>query len=293
MTPTVRRLAVARGELDVWLLPPPDSPRDVPYDELDAYERGRADSYRRPDDRQMYAAAHVGLRRVLAGYTGIEPSRLNLAGERYNGNGERHGRPVVLGVPGGAPQFSLSHSHGLAIVVVAESRVGADVQRLPSPQTAEACLPALHPAEREELEKIPEHERTMAFGRLWTRKEAYLKGLGTGLTRGPTSTTSVRRDWPSGRRAGWWATCPCVPPTSRRWRWPGRGIGPSPFAPCPPPICTPRMRWSVLWRWNRGCGRCSGIPLSTGIWSAEEMGGLRVGLRVRVVLGWSRGSPRP
>ncbi|MCX4610353.1 MULTISPECIES: 4'-phosphopantetheinyl transferase family protein [Streptomyces] len=184
MTPTVRRLAVARGELDVWLLPPPDSPRDVPYDELDAYERGRADSYRRPDDRQMYAAAHVGLRRVLAGYTGIEPSRLNLAGERYNGNGERHGRPVVLGVPGGAPQFSLSHSHGLAIVVVAESRVGADVQRLPSPQTAEACLPALHPAEREELGKIPEHERTMAFGRLWTRKEAYLKGLGTGLTRG-------------------------------------------------------------------------------------------------------------
>jgi 4'-phosphopantetheinyl transferase len=62
--------------------------------------------------------------------------------------------------------------------------VGADVQRLPSPQTAEACLPALHPAEREELGKIPEHERTMAFGRLWTRKEAYLKGLGTGLTRG-------------------------------------------------------------------------------------------------------------
>ncbi|MEU6222008.1 4'-phosphopantetheinyl transferase superfamily protein [Streptomyces sp. NPDC047022] len=179
----MRPLAVGRGELDVWLLPPPDSPRDVPGHELDDRERRRAEAYRRPEDRQMYIAAHVGLRRVLAVYTGLAPHRISLGGERHGGGGERHGRPVVLGVPG-APQFSLSHSHGLALVVVAQSRVGADVQRVPSPGTAEVCLPTLHPAERRELSGLREADRTAAFGRLWARKEAYLKGLGTGLARG-------------------------------------------------------------------------------------------------------------
>ncbi|MFE2286511.1 4'-phosphopantetheinyl transferase family protein [Streptomyces sp. NPDC059443] len=176
-------LSVGEGDLDVWLLPPPDSPRDVPIGELDERELRRAEAYRRPEDQRMYAAAHVGLRRVLAVYTGIPPRLLSIAGERYDGAGGRNGRPRVLGVPG-APQFSLSHSHGLALVAIAETRVGADVQRIPSAGTAAACLPALHPAEQEELKELREEDRTVAFGRLWTRKEAYLKGLGTGLARG-------------------------------------------------------------------------------------------------------------
>ncbi|MER5779893.1 4'-phosphopantetheinyl transferase superfamily protein [Streptomyces sp. NPDC002039] len=176
-------LPLGDGQLDVWLLPPPESPRDVPMGDLDDRELRRAEAYRRSDDQRMYAAAHVGLRRVLAVYTGIAPRNLAIAGERYDGSGGRNGRPRVLGVPG-APQFSLSHSHGLALVAVAETRVGADVQRIPSAGTAEACLPALHPVEREELERLPEDRRTAAFGRLWTRKEAYLKGIGTGLARG-------------------------------------------------------------------------------------------------------------
>ncbi|WP_328973664.1 4'-phosphopantetheinyl transferase family protein [Streptomyces sp. NBC_00239] len=176
-------LSVGHGELDVWLLPPPDSPRDVPVGELDAKEMQRAEAYRRPDDRRMYTAAHVGLRRVLAVYTGIAPHLLCITGEKHDGLGGRNGRPRVLGVPG-APQFSLSHSHGLALVAVAGSRIGADVQRIPDPATAAACLPALHPAERAELEELHGSEQTVAFGRLWTRKEAYLKGLGTGLARG-------------------------------------------------------------------------------------------------------------
>jgi 4'-phosphopantetheinyl transferase len=176
-------LSVGAGELDLWLMPPPVSPRDVPIGELDERETRRAEAYLTSENQRMYVAAHVGLRRVLAVYTGIEPQLLSIEGERYDGAGGRHGRPRVLGVPG-APQFSLSHSHGLALVVVAESRVGADVQRIPSAATAEACLSALHPAEQTELGRLPRDGRTTAFGRLWTRKEAYLKGLGTGLARG-------------------------------------------------------------------------------------------------------------
>ncbi|MFF3325824.1 4'-phosphopantetheinyl transferase family protein [Streptomyces sp. NPDC002889] len=182
MTRTTTGLTFEGTELHVWLLPPPRSARELPAGELDARERKRAAAFRRTDDRMMYAAAHVGLRRVLAAYTGIAPGRLPIGPEVCHECAISHGRPVLLGVPG-APYFSLSHSHGLVLVAVSTTRVGADVQRVPSPETVELCLPALHPAERREIDRLPPDQSTVAFGRLWSRKEAYLKGLGTGLTR--------------------------------------------------------------------------------------------------------------
>ncbi len=92
-------------------------------------------------------------------------------------------RPAGTGRPAGRPQFSLSHSHGLALVAVARTRVGVDVQALPSQETVDICLPRLHPAERQEIARLPAARRREAFARLWSRKEAYLKGLGTGLAR--------------------------------------------------------------------------------------------------------------
>ncbi|MBD0707902.1 MULTISPECIES: 4'-phosphopantetheinyl transferase family protein [unclassified Streptomyces] len=194
-------LAVRTGEVDVWLLPPSASPLDVPGHELDPRERERAASYLRARDRRTYLAAHVGLRRVLAAYTGVAPGRIVLAGERSGPDGRRRGRPEVVGASG-APQFSLSHSHGLALVAVAAVRIGTDVQRVPAAGTVRACLPALHPAERRELLALPEARRAAAFGRLWTRKEAYLKGLGTGLARAPDLDCLSEAD-PSARPPGW------------------------------------------------------------------------------------------
>ncbi|MFD8720579.1 MULTISPECIES: 4'-phosphopantetheinyl transferase family protein [Streptomyces] len=175
-------LEVGASDLHIWLLPPPASERDVPVGELDIEERRRAAAYRRQEDRQMYAAAHVGLRRVLSVYTGVAPQRLPLGREWCEECEERHGRPVLVDLPG-APEFSLSHSHGLAMVAIARTRVGVDVQVLPSPSTVEACLSSLHPAEQQEITRLSEDRRQMAFARLWSRKEAYLKGLGTGLAR--------------------------------------------------------------------------------------------------------------
>lgn len=170
------------SDLHIWLLPPPASPREAPADELDRYERQRAAAYRRQSDRQLYVAAHVGLRRVLSVYTGVAPQRLPIGREWCEECGDRHGRPVLVDLPG-APEFSLSHSRGLALVAVARTRLGVDVQALPSQETVDACLPLLHPAERQEIARIPADERRTAFARLWSRKESYLKGLGTGLAR--------------------------------------------------------------------------------------------------------------
>ncbi|MEU6731728.1 4'-phosphopantetheinyl transferase superfamily protein [Streptomyces physcomitrii] len=140
-------------------------------------ERRRARLFRRPADRRQYESAHLVLRRLLADHTGLAPERLEFGRE-----GGRRGKPRLLGSP--VPvHFSLSHSHGLVAIALAADPVGVDVQRVPGARTVERCLPSLHPAERAELTALPESERPDAFALLWTRKEAYLKGLGTGLAR--------------------------------------------------------------------------------------------------------------
>ncbi|EST21818.1 hypothetical protein N566_27090 [Streptomycetaceae bacterium MP113-05] len=84
--------------------------------------------------------------------------------------------------------FSLSHTHGLVAVALADSAVGIDVEGVPDARTAADIAPMLHPVERAELAALPASERPTAFARCWTRKEAYLKATGAGLTETPAAT---------------------------------------------------------------------------------------------------------
>ncbi|GGQ57769.1 4'-phosphopantetheinyl transferase family protein [Streptomyces flaveolus] len=170
-----------KGVVELWLLSEASSSpvREpvVGYGILDDAERSRARSFPTPGGRRRYVQAHVALRTVLARYTGQEPADV-----RFTREGT-HGRPVLRDAS--LPRFSLSHSHGLVAVAVAVRAVGVDVQRWCPPGTVEACLPRLHPAEREEVGRLSGDSRVAAFCRLWARKEAYLKALGTGLSRPP------------------------------------------------------------------------------------------------------------
>lgn len=153
---------------------------------LSAAELRRAASFARPADRAAYATAHTALRQLLGGYLDRPPGALTFVREPCPGCAGPHGRPAVIQAGGGPPlHFSLAHSRGLIAVAVAPRVIGVDVERLPSPETVEACARALHPGEQAELAAAPPGERRAHFGRLWTRKEAYLKALGTGLSRHP------------------------------------------------------------------------------------------------------------
>ncbi|MFF2775373.1 4'-phosphopantetheinyl transferase family protein [Streptomyces sp. NPDC058052] len=183
------------GTVEVWLLTVPEGVPPEAYGLLDAAERRRAGEFATAGGRGRYVWAHVALRRVLSRYTGVDPAAL-----RFGREG-RNGRPVVRGVA--APGFSLSHSHGLVAVAVAPGAVvGVDVQRMCPPGTVAACLPRLHPRERAELEGLAPARRAEAFTRLWARKEAYLKGLGTGLGRPPRADCLGDAD-PAARPSGW------------------------------------------------------------------------------------------
>ncbi|MFD3523507.1 4'-phosphopantetheinyl transferase family protein [Streptomyces sp. NPDC058653] len=167
---------------------------------LDAGERAKAASLTRPRDRSMYLAAHVGLRLLLGDRLGVHPRDLRFGRDRCAHCGGPNGRPVLLGGPG-APHFSLSHCPGITLIGIADVPVGVDVDRLPGRGTVQLCLARLHPREREELRRVLRAELPLEFCRLWTRKEAYLKALGTGLGRG------LDRDYlgagGEGRPPGW------------------------------------------------------------------------------------------
>lgn len=95
-------------------------------------------------------------------------------------------RPPRLAKPPGAGLHLSSAARGrLAALAVAPGPVGVDVEVLD-------LVPAipwnvLHPVEVKTLEALAGRPRALAFTRLWSLKEAYLKALGVGFGREPAS----------------------------------------------------------------------------------------------------------
>lgn len=176
---------VSPDRLDLWLVHTPQGPDAELLDRrvLDRRERERAASFLRPADALLYTTAHIALRRILARYTGTPARDIRFRSEPCPGCGGPHGRPSLRERPPPL-HFSLSHSSEVALVGIAAVPLGVDVEGTPGAQTAQACSHALHPDERTELARsAPGEEHRTLFGRIWTRKEAYLKGIGTGLSR--------------------------------------------------------------------------------------------------------------
>ncbi|WP_407555265.1 4'-phosphopantetheinyl transferase superfamily protein [Streptomyces sp. Pv4-95] len=166
---------------EVWQLPI----RGVEESALDPAdlsegERQRIGRLAHAADRVSYGAAHLALRRLLGRRLNVRPADLEFFREPCPCCDEPHGRPAVAG-PTVPTHFSLSHDRDLVLIAVAAEPVGVDVEALPGAETVRNLAPELHPAEEEEI--ISDNYRPKTFARIWTRKEAYLKGLGTGLGR--------------------------------------------------------------------------------------------------------------
>jgi 4'-phosphopantetheinyl transferase len=121
-------------------------------------------------------AGHAALRRILCSYVGGDPA--GLAFELGS-----HGKPSLSGHD---VQFSFSRSSEVALVAVSLGMpVGVDVQRVkPGRATDRIAGRRFARAEAEVLAAAAPAERDAAFHRCWTGKEAYVKGLGTGLSHG-------------------------------------------------------------------------------------------------------------
>jgi 4'-phosphopantetheinyl transferase len=147
-----------------------------PADEsmLSEGERTRALRLVIADAQRRYIAARAGLREILSKATGIEPAALIFGANEY-------GKPYVANVAD-APHFNLSHSLDVALVAIASVPVGVDIEQLRwLPHLAQMAEMALTEDEQAALQRLDEDERTKAFCRIWTRKEAVMKADGAGF----------------------------------------------------------------------------------------------------------------
>jgi 4'-phosphopantetheinyl transferase len=152
-----------------WAAPvaPADAPGLVAL--LDGHERDRLGRFRRPADRARYLAGHALARLVLADAVGRPAGALEF--DRTCRCGAQHGKPVLPGGPG----FSLTHAGDLVGVAVHPGgAVGLDVEQVR--ELTDLAAMAAHVCSPQET-AVDED----AFFRLWTRKEALLKAVGTGL----------------------------------------------------------------------------------------------------------------
>ncbi len=175
---------------------------------LDAAEQQRAANFHRAKDRVSYVSAHVALRVLLGAELGVPPQAVEFVRETCPTCGGPHGRPAVAG---GALHFSLSHSGELALIGTAPVTVGVDVEETPTLKVATDTARMLHPDETAEIDALPDDARADGFGRAWVRKEAYLKALGTGLSRSPALDYMGTGPEPAQRQAGWTLTDIRVP----------------------------------------------------------------------------------
>jgi 4'-phosphopantetheinyl transferase len=170
-------------------------------------ELARAARFRMERHRRSYLVRHTLVRSLLGEWLGVAPGEIEIAAGP-------DGKPVLQDFPD--LHFSLSSSDGIALVgVCREGPIGVDVERVTSiPDMEQIARRRFAPEEAERLLELPPDERKSYFFRLWARKEAYGKALGTGLAElgvrldGPPppgwALESIEIDGDYAGAAAWW-----------------------------------------------------------------------------------------
>lgn len=142
---------------------------------LDAEEVQRAARFRFNHPRESFVVAHGVLRYLLGRYLKAHPSEVRFV---YGSKGK-----PALALQSNI-EFNLTHSGGLAVIALTLDReIGVDVEQIRSMPDREGIANRFFCVEEaSEILALPQAERERAFYCCWTRKEAYIKAIGDGLS---------------------------------------------------------------------------------------------------------------
>jgi len=154
--------------------------------ELVPDERTRAERLRTPQLRRRFIVARVLLRRLLTAYASVHSSELRI------GTGS-HGKPYLADAAD--LRFNVSHAEDTAMYAIASgAEVGIDIEAtMRNVDIDGVARHAFSASECEVLAALAPDARREAFFRIWTRKEAYVKARGEGLSY-PTRSFTVSHD---------------------------------------------------------------------------------------------------
>ncbi|HXJ85587.1 MAG TPA: 4'-phosphopantetheinyl transferase superfamily protein [Candidatus Binatia bacterium] len=169
--------ALGLGTVHLWQRPLHSTAAELAasYELLSNDEKERALRFRIERTHVDYVLTRGTLRLLLAQYLGTSPHEVHF---RYG----LHAKPLLEG--DNRLRFNVSHTHGLAMMAFTRDRaIGVDVENVTRSTDVERLAERFFSqAEREALMQLPAQELRAAFFRCWTRKEAYIKAKGDGLS---------------------------------------------------------------------------------------------------------------
>jgi len=139
---------------------------------LDADERARAARFRFARDRRRFVVRRGRAREWLAEEIGGNPAQLSFSVSA-------HGKPELRG----GPHFSLSHSGETMMLAISDAALGCDIEAVdPALDWPPLARTFFSPAENAALATLAPGPARTAFFACWSRKEAFVKALGSGLS---------------------------------------------------------------------------------------------------------------
>lgn len=138
----------------------------------------RADRFYFEKHRRRYTVGRAALRQILGRYLDFAPEKLIFA------YGEKGKPELAGGLEESGIQFNLSNSDEAALLGVTQGlTVGVDIELInPEFATREIAERFFSAPEVQCLRALPAEIQSEAFFSCWTRKEAYIKALGEGLS---------------------------------------------------------------------------------------------------------------
>jgi 4'-phosphopantetheinyl transferase len=158
------------GAIHLWEL---DLDHITFSDVLSDDERARAAKFRFDHDRNRYSCGRMALRQILGAYLKIAPEKIQFA---YG----PAGKPFIANTN---LAFNLAHTGAKALLALTlDHQIGVDIEEVRAiddmPTVAQYSF---SPGEFRRWQALPADQKTRAFYRCWTRKEAYLKAIGEGI----------------------------------------------------------------------------------------------------------------
>ena len=142
-------------------------------------EQSRADRFHFEKDRRHFTTARGYLRTLLGRYLEIAPAEIRFSYTEY-------GKPALAPDLDQQLKFNLAHSGGLALYAFTRiGEIGIDLEHIRPEFTGDDIARRyFSPTEVVSLDQLPETARQQAFFDCWTRKEAFIKAKGLGLSLG-------------------------------------------------------------------------------------------------------------
>lgn len=176
-SPAMQKPLLPAGELHIWRAElSVDAAALAHYQTiLTKEEIDRADEFRFERNRNYFIAARGILRCLLGNYLQMDPNKIVF-------NYGEFGKPALASSKD--MQFNLSHSGGMALIGITKNHcVGIDLERIESNiELEEIANRFFSQRESRDLLALPLDQRPQAFFNCWTRKEAFIKAKGSGLS---------------------------------------------------------------------------------------------------------------